>query len=64
MDLSRGQLPKTRERRAPRIRARADEGIMTIKRQDSELRHPEAVAFFARIDGRAGGEAAAFESRA
>ena len=45
MDLSRGRLPKTRERRAPRIRARAEECIMTIKRQDSELRHPEAVAF-------------------
>ena len=38
-------LRKTRERRAPRIRARAAEGIMSGKTQDTEFRHPEAVAF-------------------
>ena len=36
-------FPKTCERRAPRIRARAVEGIMAGKKQESEIRHPEAV---------------------
>ena len=40
-----GRFRKARERRAPRIRARAAEGIMSGKAQDTEFRHPEAVAF-------------------
>ena len=44
MDGSRGRFPKTRERRAPRIRARAEETGMTIKRRDPEFLHPDTVA--------------------
>ena len=40
-----GRLRKTRERRVPRIRARAEEGIMAGEARDAEFRHPEAVAF-------------------
>ena len=36
--------PKTRERRAPHIRARAAENIMAGRTQDPEFRHPDTVA--------------------
>lgn len=39
-----GRLPKTREWQATRIRARAFDGIMTVKTQDTEFRNPDTVA--------------------
>ena len=39
------RFSKTRARRAPRLGARAEEGIMTVETRDSEFRHPEAAAF-------------------
>ena len=41
----RMRFPMIRAQRAPRIRARAAEGSMTGKNQESEFRHPEAAAF-------------------
>ena len=39
------RLPKTRARRAPRLRARAAEGNMAIDAQDTEFRHPDTAAY-------------------
>ena len=39
-----GRFSKIRERRTPRIRARAEEAGMTIKRRDPEFLHPDTVA--------------------
>ena len=39
------RLPKTRARRAPRLRARAAEDNMAIEEQDTEFRHPDTVAY-------------------
>ena len=39
------RFSKTCARRAPRLGARAEEGIMTVETRDSEFRRPEAVAF-------------------
>ena len=38
------RFSKIRERRTPRIRARAEEAGMTIKRRDPEFLHPDTVA--------------------
>ena len=40
-----GRFSKIRERRTPRIRARAEEAGMTIKRRDPEFLHPDTVAY-------------------
>ena len=39
------RLPKTCERQAPRIRARAVEFIMTGNTKDPKLRHPDTAAY-------------------
>ena len=40
-----GRFSKTGARRAPRLGARAEEGIMTVETRDSKFRRPEAAAF-------------------